>query len=116
MGKQCVVIAVLFPVLEDGNAGRIHSGIAAERAVAWLNRLILDEGKTFPESNCAGLIRKWAGWILISINVAIKARYIGLVFYDGITGSGMQTNAVLGVSCNYFVDRTGSIGRRGSKE
>src|SRR4051812_2276771 len=102
MGKQCVVIAVLFSVVEDGNAVWIivlieGVWITTKHACLRVNSLILYVSEAFPESNGAGLVREWAGWIVISIFVAINARYIGLVFYDGLTGHRMQANAVLGV-------------------
>ena len=65
MGKQCVVVAVLFAVREDGNALCIRVGIATKQAGLWLNRLILYVREAFPESNRAGLIGEWTRKISI---------------------------------------------------
>ena len=60
MGKQCVVIAVLFAVRENSNAGSAcRVGITTNQARLWINCLILYICETFPESNRAGLIGEW---------------------------------------------------------
>src|SRR5262249_34986678 len=98
-----VVIAVLFHRLKDGTVAWIEVWIATKHARVRVNGLILYVCEPFPESNGSGLIREWAGWIVISIFVAIEARYIGLAFYDGVAGNRVQTNAVVRVSWNYLV-------------
>src|SRR6266446_2633241 len=87
MGKQCVVIAVLLAVMEDGNAEiLIRAGIATNQTCLRLNGLILYICEAFPESNCAGLIGEDAGRIRVS------ARYVGLTFQNGVAGHRVQNN------------------------
>ena len=110
MGKQCVVIAVLLPVLEDRRAGWIPG--AADDARIGIDNLVLDVCEAFPKPNCAGLIREWAR----KIRTRISARYSGLVFRDRVAGDRMQ-NKRLGAacvaieSCNNLVDSRLPISR-----
>ena len=61
MGKQCVVIAVLFPVLEDWRRSTTRSPGLTKNARGGIDVLILDVCEAFPEPNRAGLIRERAG-------------------------------------------------------
>src|ERR1700693_2860694 len=107
MGKQRVVIAVLFAMREDRHASGIGGtgSTAPKHARLCLNDLILYVCEAFPESNCAALIGEWAiNYAGDRISIRISARYVGLVFQDCIAGDRMQENVMGFVSCNYLVN------------
>src|SRR5882724_3390579 len=107
MGKQCIVIAVLFPGLKDrrraGGIGGTGSALPNPARLR-INAKILYAFEAEPESNRAFLIGEWTGKISRSISIRIFAAYIGLVFQDCVASNRVQVNAVIGISCNYLVN------------
>src|SRR5258708_6292175 len=87
MGKQCVVIAVLFPVLEHRYRSTTRIPGLTKNPPAGIDVLILDVGEAFAESNCGGLIREWAREASL---LRITTRYSALVFRDRVARNRMQ--------------------------
>ena len=108
MREQCVVVAVLSAMRENGNAVCIGSGIATNDAGSGINRIVLDVCEAFPESHRAGLIGEGAG------GVSISARQIGLAFEDCVTWHDVQlkrfgVGRVIVESIDNFIDSRLSI-------
>src|SRR6185437_3721493 len=112
MGKQCIVIAVLFPVLENRHRSTTLIPGLTKNPRCGIDVLILDVCEALPESYCAKPIcaehrRQWAGRIRTRISAGYSK---GLVFLDSVARNRVQVNVVIFESRDYLVNR-GWVGK-----